>query len=252
MTATPIAVVTGANRGLGRSIVRALARSGHRVVAAHRPGSDIDPTLALLASEGADALPFALDLVDAGSHREAAARLAALLAGRWGATHLDLLVNNAGVGGFDAVDEVTPESFDAIVDTNLKGTFFLTQALLPLLERGGHVINVTTSLTRHASPATSVYAASKSAVESLSRSMAGELGHRGIRVNSIAPGPTATDFNGGAMRDDDGLRAVLSANTALGRVGSAAEIGDAVAALASPQMRWVTGERIEVSGGSFL
>jgi NAD(P)-dependent dehydrogenase (short-subunit alcohol dehydrogenase family) len=101
MTATPIAVVTGANRGLGRSIVRALARSGHRVVAAHRPGSDIDPTLALLASEGADALPFALDLVDAGSHREAAARLAALLAGRWGATHLDLLVNNAGVGGFD-------------------------------------------------------------------------------------------------------------------------------------------------------
>ncbi|MGL4256776.1 MAG: SDR family NAD(P)-dependent oxidoreductase [Microbacterium sp.] len=252
MTATPIALVTGANRGLGQSIVRSLARSGHRVVAAHRLGSDPAPTLALLAREGAEALPFTLDLTDAGSHRETAARLAALLATRWGATRLDLLVNNAGVGQFDAIDDVTPESFDAIVDTNFKGTFFLTQALLPLLEGSGHVINVTTSLTRHASPATSVYAASKSAVETLSRSLAGELGARGIRVNSVAPGPTATDFNGGAMRDDHTLRGVLSANTALGRVGSAEEIGDAVAALAAPGMRWITGERIEVSGGSFL
>ncbi|MEW1685118.1 SDR family oxidoreductase [Streptomyces sp. NPDC093594] len=171
---------------------------------------------------------------------------------RWGASRFDILVNNAGVGIFGPLESVTTDDFDTVMGTNVRGTFFLTQALVPLLARGGRVINVSTSLTRHTSPATSVYSASKAAVEALSRTLAAELGPRGIRVNSVAPGPTATDFNGGAMRDDAGMRQVLAGQTALGRVGEPEEIGDAIATLASDGLRWVTAQRIEVSGGALL
>ncbi|MDR7184401.1 NAD(P)-dependent dehydrogenase (short-subunit alcohol dehydrogenase family) [Microbacterium trichothecenolyticum] len=252
MTAQPTAVVTGANRGLGQSIALAFGRTGHRVIAAHRPGSDATETANLLRAENVCVLPWAIDVADAASHRDAVTSLRATLQAEWAVDRLDVLVNNAGIGAFARVDDVTPEALDALLATNLRGTFFLTQAMLPLLEGGGHVINISTSLTRHVSPATAVYAASKAAVETLSRSLAVELGPRGIRVNSVAPGPTATDFNGGAMRDDTALRAELAAHNALGRVGHASEIGDAVASLASHAMRWVTGERLEVSGGSFL
>ncbi|MWB97542.1 SDR family NAD(P)-dependent oxidoreductase [Agromyces seonyuensis] len=252
MTARSIAIVTGANRGLGQSIALALGRSGHQVVAAHRPGSDITETTDLLTAEHIPHLTWAVDVADVDSLSESTLRLRAALLLSWDSDHVDVLVNNAGVGSFGMFDEVTSDEFDALVATNLRGTYFTSQALLPLLDGRGHIINVTTSLTRHVSPATSIYAASKAAIETFSRSLAGELGPRGIRVNTIAPGPTATDFNGGAMRDDADLRAELSTRTALGRVGHADEIGDAVAALASSRMRWVTGERIEVSGGAYL
>ncbi|WP_156759348.1 SDR family NAD(P)-dependent oxidoreductase [Microbacterium karelineae] len=252
MTRTPTALVTGANRGLGQSIALALARSGHRVIAAHRPGSDVSETLTRIADAGGDALSITLDLSDVTRLRRAVVSLGDLLTQQWSSSHLDVLVNNAGIGVFGSVEAVTQEDFDAQIGTNLRGTFFLTQALLPLLDGDGHVINVSTSLTRHVSPATALYAASKAAVETLSRSLASELGPRGIRVNSIAPGPTATDFNGGAMRDSADMRSEIAVHTALGRVADPVEIGDAVSALASPQMRWVTGERLEVSGGAFL
>lgn len=252
MTRPPIALITGANRGLGQAIALAVGRAGHRIIAAHRPGSDATETLDLLHAENIAALPWTVDVDAADSHARAVATLRASMRAAWGTDDLDVLVNNAGVGAFGRIDDVTPEDFDRLVTTNLRGTFFLTQALLPLLEGGGHVINITTSLTRHVSPATAIYAASKAAIETLSRSLAAELGPRGVRVNSVAPGPTATDFNGGAMRDDPALRAELAAHTALGRVGHATEIGDAVAALSSHAMRWVTGERLEVSGGSYL
>lgn len=141
---------------------------------------------------------------------------------------------------------------DDTFGVNVRGPFLLIQALAPHLAEGGRVVNVSSSLSRHVSPATAVYAASKAAVEALSRSLALELGRRGIRINTIAPGPTATDFNGGAMRDDAELRAGLSQQTALGRVGEPAEIADAIVALVAPGMRWVTGERLEVSGGVLL
>ncbi|WP_181276496.1 SDR family NAD(P)-dependent oxidoreductase [Brevibacterium oceani] len=248
----PTALVTGANRGLGQSIAVSLARNGHRVVAAHRPGSDISETLTLIAEAGADSLPIALDLTDVPALQSAAASVDDMLAQKWGLSHLDVLINNAGIGVFGNFEAVTPEDFDAQLGTNLRGTFFLIQALLPLLDGGGHVVNISTSLTRHVSPATGLYAASKAAVETLSRSLAGELGPRGIRVNSIAPGPAATDFNGGAMRDNADMRSEIASHTALGRVADPAEIGNAVSTLVSPEMGWVTGERIEVSGGAFL
>ncbi|WP_038371574.1 SDR family NAD(P)-dependent oxidoreductase [Brachybacterium phenoliresistens] len=252
MNTAPTALITGSNRGLGQAIAHALARTGHRLVLAHRPGRDISETMRRVEEAGGEAMPLTIDIADLDGIRHLRAGLEAALRDRWGSAHLDVLVHNAGIGVFGSLEDATPEDFEALIGTNLRGTVFLTQALLPLLEGGGHVIAISTSLTRHVSPATSLYAASKAAVEAFSRSLAGELGPRGIRVNCIAPGPSATDFNSGAMRDSEELRSAIARSTALGRVADPAEIGEAVAALAAPGMRWVTGERLEVSGGAFL
>ena len=170
----------------------------------------------------------------------------------WNAGTVDVLVNNAGLGLFAPLGTITAEDFDASFAVNVRGPLFVTQAFLPHLAEGARIVNVSSSLSRHVSPATSVYAASKKALEALTRSLALELGPRGIRVNAIAPGPTATDFNGGAMRDSEAMRVALSEQTALGRVGEPDEIADAISALVSHELRWATGERIEVSGGVLL
>ena len=252
MTTVPIAFVTGANRGLGQGIAVALAECGHRVVVAHRECSDPGVTMRLIEAVGGDAIAASLDVADVSSFGALTSRLEQALAAQWGRSSLDVVINNAGIGLFDPFGDVTVERFDAMVDTNFRGTFFLLQALVPLMADGGTIVNVSTSLTRHVSPGTAVYAATKAAVEALTRSLAAELGPRGIRINTVAPGPTATDFNGGAMRDDPALRETLSANTALGHVGLPGDVASAVVALVSGQMRWVTAERLEVSGGAFL
>ncbi|MFJ9690335.1 SDR family NAD(P)-dependent oxidoreductase [Streptomyces bacillaris] len=252
MTADGIALVTGANRGLGRSTARALAARGMRVVVTHRgDAAGAEETARNVRAAGGTAAVVRLDLADLASFGAFTAELSGLLES-WGASRLDVVVNNAGVGVFGPLEAVTAADFDTVFGTNVRGTFFLVQALVPMLAEGAHVINVSSSLTRHTSPATSVYSASKAAVEALSRTLAAELGPRGIRVNSVAPGPTATDFNGGAMRDDAALRDGLAGRTALGRVGEPEEIGDAVAALASEDLRWMTAQRVEVSGGVLL
>jgi NAD(P)-dependent dehydrogenase (short-subunit alcohol dehydrogenase family) len=249
----PIAVVTGGNRGLGRATAHALAQRGFAVVLTYRGDADeASRVVADIRAAGGDAIAARLDLSDVASFAAFAGDLLRDIAERWGGSGIDVLVNNAGIGLFGNLEHATVDDFDALIGTNLRGTFFLIQALAPSMGDGGRIINVSTSLTRHVSPGTSLYAASKTAVESITRSLAVELGPRGIRINSIAPGPTATDFNGGAMRDDPALRSSLAANTALGRVGQPEEIADAIAGLASSELRWVTAERIEVSGGSLL
>ncbi|MGW1738439.1 SDR family NAD(P)-dependent oxidoreductase [Nocardia sp. NPDC001965] len=253
MTSEKIALVTGASRGLGRSAALALAHRGTKVVVTYRKGAQgATDTVRMIQEAGGDALSIPLDIGDIETFDAFGTELVERLRDRWHTDTLDVLVNNAGIGLFNPITEVTAADFDAVVNTNFRGTFFLIQALIPHIPAGGRIINVSTSLTRHASPGTSVYSASKAALEVLTRSLAVELGARGIRINAVAPGPSATDFNGGAMRDDPGLRSTLAAHTALGRVGEPDEIGDAIAALASDDMRWITAERIEVSGGSLI
>lgn len=248
-----IAIVTGANRGLGRGTAIALAERGIRVVLTYRgEAAQAERVVREIQDAGGDAIAERLDLADVDSLAGFRDAMLRRVEERWGATGFDVLVNNAGVGVFGSIEEVSVDDFELVIGTNLRGTFFLTQALVPHMLEGGRIVNVSTSLTRHVSPGTSVYSVSKAAVESLTRSLAVELGPRGIRVNSVAPGPTATDFNGGAMRDDPALRRTLAAGTALGRVGEPVEIADAIAALVSDDLRWVTAERIEVSGGSLL
>lgn len=247
-----IAIVTGAGRGLGRATATELARRGYRVVVTARDLSDAHSVADEIATLGGDAIPQRLDVADSDAIREAVEELVENISSRWGATTVDLLVNNAGVGLFSPLEHVTVDDFDLTFAVNVRGPVLVTQALAPHLSSGARIVNISSSLSRHVSPATSVYAASKAALEAWSRSVAVELGPRGIRVNTLAPGPTATDFNGGAMRDNVEMRRHLGEQTALGRVSEPGEIADAVAALASDDLRWVTGERIEVSGGVLL
>ena len=247
---TRIALVTGANRGLGRATALALARNKIKVVAASRGGADA--VVDEIVDTGGEAIAVRLDVADL--HSIEAARVAVLagIGQEWDATTIDVLVNNAGVGLFAPMGAISAADFDTTFAVNVRGPLFVTQAFLPHLADGASIVNVSSSLSRHVSPGTSVYAASKKALEALTRSLAAELGPRGIRVNAIAPGPTATDFNGGAMRDSGVMREALSGQTALGRVGEPEEIADAVAALVSHEFRWATGERIEVSGGVLM
>ncbi|AWB87749.1 SDR family NAD(P)-dependent oxidoreductase [Mycetocola zhujimingii] len=248
-----IAVVTGGNRGLGRATALALSQRDFAVVLTYRGDADeASRVVEEIRAAGGDAIATRLDLADVASFADFTASLRRDIEERWGRSVIDVLVNNAGIGLFGVLEDATVDQFDALFGTNVRGTFFLIQALAPHVADGGRIINVSTSLTRHVSPGTSLYAASKTAVEAITRSLAVELGPRGIRINSIAPGPTATDFNGGAMRDDHNLRSHLADNTALGRVGQPDEIADAITALASSELRWMTAERIEVSGGALL
>lgn len=247
---TRTALVTGANRGLGRATALALARRGLRVVVASR--GDASEVVDEIVTSGGEAVSVQLDVADPHSIDTARVAANAAMEQEWGTSALDVLVNNAGIGLFAPLGGITADDVDATFAVNVRGPLLVTQAFLPHLSDGASVANVSSSLSRHVSPATSVYAASKKALEALTRSLALELGPRGIRVNSIAPGPTATDFNGGAMRDSDAMRAALSEQTALGRVGDPEEIADAISALVSHELRWATGERIEVSGGVLL
>jgi NAD(P)-dependent dehydrogenase (short-subunit alcohol dehydrogenase family) len=252
MTAPNTVLITGAARGLGQSTAAALAAAGSKVIVTYRgDAADADATLDAVTDAGSVAAPLRLDVSTAASFPAFASEVRRVL-DSWGETHLGALVNNAGIGLFAGIEDVTEEEFDRSIATNVKGPLFLIQALMPLMTAGSSVVNISTMLTRRASPGSVVYASSKTAVEGLALALANELGSKGICINTIAPGPTATDFNGGAMRDNDQLREALAGQTALGRVGEPDEVSDAIVALVSSGMRWVTGERIEVSGGSLL
>ncbi len=177
-------------------------------------------------------------------------------AARWpasgGGATFDHLINNAGHGEFAPLAETREAQFDGLFNVHVKGVFFLVQTLLPLLADGGRIVNFSSGLTRVSYPGFSAYAAAKAAVEMLSVYMARELGGRGITVNTIAPGAIATDFGGGLVRDDAEVNAQFAAMTALGRVGVPEDIGPMIASLLRDDNRWVTAQRIEVSGGQTI
>ena len=161
------------------------------------------------------------------------------------------LVNNAGVYPLGGLADTTEEIWDEALSVNLKGPFLLTQKLLPLIEDGGRILNVSSGLARFTFPGSSAYAAMKGAVEVLTRYLAKELGPRGIAVNTVAPGSIATDFGGGGANTPE-AEAFMASVTALGRHGVPDDIGPMIAALLSDDNRWVNAQRIEVSGGAFL
>ena len=167
----------------------------------------------------------------------------------WGRDSFDHLVNNAGHGEMTSFEETTEAQFDRLFDVHVKGVFFLTQALLPLLADGGRIVNFSSGLTRVTYPGFSAYSAAKGAIEILTLYLARELGSRGITANTIAPGAIETDFLGGAVRDTPEYNEAFAQMIALGRVGVPDDIGPAVASLLGPDNRWVTAQRIEVSGG---
>jgi len=201
---------------------------------------------------GRRAVALQLDVGDSKSFAAFAERVGSVLASTWQRERFDYLVNNAGTGAHASFAETTEEQFDLLANVHLKGTFFLTQKLLPLIEDGGRIVNTSSGLARFTFPGYAAYAAMKGGIEVLTRYMAKELAARGITVNTIAPGAIETDFGGGAVRDNAQLNAQIAGVTALGRVGRPDDIGGAVAALLKDGNRWITGQRIEVSGGMML
>lgn len=252
-TSTPIALVTGGSRGLGRDMALKLAAQGTDVVLTYRSRRDeAAAVVAAIEAAGRRAVALALDVADSAGFDAFVAQVAEVLRTHWQRERFDYLVNNAGIGVRAPFVEIDEAQFDLLVNVQLKGPFFLTQKLLPLMADGGRILNVSSGLTRFALPGYSAYAAMKGAVEVLTRYQAKELGARGIAVNVLAPGAIETDFGGGAVRDNAELNAFVAANTALGRAGLPEDIGAAAAALLGPGGRWINGQRIEASGGMFL
>lgn len=250
---TPIVLITGGSRGLGRSAALAAARSGIDVVLTYlKQSTEAQTVVAEIERLGRRAVALPLDVGNVRSFEGFAGELAQALKTHWQRERFDFLVNNAGMGVHAPITDTTEAQFDALVNVHLKGVFFLTQQLLPLMNDGGRILNFSSGLARFALPGYGAYAAMKGAIEVLSRYLAKELGQRGIAVNVVAPGAIETDFGGGAVRDNAELNAYVATHTALGRVGQPEDIGPLVAALLQPATRWVNAQRIEASGGMFL
>ncbi|MGK4001550.1 SDR family oxidoreductase [Sorangium sp. So ce1036] len=250
---SPVALITGGSRGLGKSMALHLAERGAGVILTYRSAAaEAAGVVKQIEARGGKAAALALDVGDTRGFDAFAGAVRAELAGRFGRDRLDCLVNNAGIGAHASFAETTEEQFDALMNVHLKGTFFLTQKLLPLLADGGRILNVSSGLARFTYPGYSAYAAMKGGVEVLTRYLAKELGPRKISVNVLAPGAIETDFGGGRVRDDAELNRALAAQTALGRVGLPDDIGGLVALLLAPESHWITGQRIEASGGMML
>jgi NAD(P)-dependent dehydrogenase (short-subunit alcohol dehydrogenase family) len=250
---TPIALITGASRGLGRSTAMHLAQQGNDVILTYRERADEAQQVVLqIEALGRRAVALPLDVAHSAGFKAFAERVREVLAATWQRQQFDHLVNNAGIGIHASFADTSEAQFDSLMNIHLKGAFFLTQALLPLVADGGRIVNLSSGLARFALPGYAAYGAMKGAIEVLSRYLAKELGPRGITVNVIAPGAIETDFGGGAVRDNAQLNAFVASQTALGRAGLPDDIGGAIASLLRPENRWITGQRIEVSGGMFL
>jgi NAD(P)-dependent dehydrogenase (short-subunit alcohol dehydrogenase family) len=249
---TRIALVTGGSRGLGRSTVLALAARGvHSIFTykSNRPAAD--EVVALAERAGVKASALQLDTGDVGAFAGFVDEVRHVLGGL-GMERFDFLVNNAGTSHRANIVEVTEEDFDGLFAVHVKGVFFLTQKLLPLMNDDGRIVNVSSGLTRFIIPGSAAYGAMKGAVEVLTKYMAKELGGRRIAVNVVAPGAIETDFSGGMLRDNPDIKKRVADATALGRPGLPDDIGPMIASLLSEDNRWVNAQRIEVSGGMMI
>ncbi len=248
-----IALITGGNRGLGKDMAYAISDAGTHVVITYRNGTDqANEVVADIRKKGVQAAALQLDVADSSSFAAFKASLETVLKDELDARQIDFLVNNAGIGHHATFAETTEEAFDNLMNTHLKGGFFLTQTLLPMLNDGGSIVNISTGLARFSLPGYGAYAAMKGGLETLTKYQAKELGARGIRVNIVAPGAIETDFGGGVVRDNKEVNGFIASQTTLGRVGLPEDIGGVVAFLTSDASRWITGQRLEVSGGMFL
>jgi NAD(P)-dependent dehydrogenase (short-subunit alcohol dehydrogenase family) len=250
---TPIALITGGSRGLGRSMALHLAERGVDLIVTYRAAKDEATAVHdRIVALGRKAVVLPLDVADSDSFTAFAAAVGQALASTWRRERFDYLVNNAGTSLHAGITETTAAQLDALFAVHFKGPFLLTQRLLPLIADGGRILNVSSGLARMTMVGTSAYGAMKAAVETLTRYQALELAPRKITVNVIAPGAVATDFSGGMVRDNPEVNRRVAAATALGRVGLPDDIGGAVAMLLSPEAGWLNGQRVEFSGGMNL
>jgi len=252
-TSPRIALITGGSRGLGKNTALHLAREGVGIILTYVGNrAAADATVTELQALGSKAVALQLDLANSASFPAFAQAVRTALQQQWQSERLTYLVNNGGMGMHATIEETTEAVFDELFNVHLKGMFFLTQALLPLLADGGRIINISSGLARFSLPGYAAYAAMKGGVEVMTRYMAKEFGARGISVNTVAPGAIETDFGGGRVRDNAQLNAFVASQTALGRAGLPDDIGAAIASLLRPDNGWINAQRVEVSGGMFI
>lgn len=248
-----IAIITGGSRGLGKNTVEHLVKKNIGVIFTYlHKKEDADSLVNEIEKAGGKAHALHLDVSNTKTYSEFVIEVKKVLKQKWNTENFDFLVNNAGYGLHASFMQTTEEDFDGLVDVHLKGTFFLTQTLVPFMNNGGRIVNISSGLARFSLPGYSAYAAMKGAVEVLTRYMARELGERKISVNTIAPGAIATDFGGGVVRDNPEVNSYIANQTALGRVGEPDDIGGAISMLLSDESGWINAQRIEVSGGMFV
>ena len=246
-TPTHLTLITGASRGIGAATALECARRGMGVILTYKDQREAaDAIVHQIAAAGGKAVALRLDVGDIASFEGFGAAVRHALDTTWGAARLQGLVHNAGHGLYSPIEQVTPDQFDSLLNVHLKGPFFLTQTLLPLLADGASIVNLTSATTRVATAGVAPYAAAKGALDVLTRYMAKEFGARRIRANAVSPGAIRTDLGGGL---NDAFETMLAAQTALGRVGEAGEVASVIASLLGSDLAWVNAQTIEVGGG---
>lgn len=247
-----IALVTGASRGIGRGIALRLAQEG-ALVAVHYGSKqkEAEAVVHEIQQRGGAAFAIGADLRTGNGIRHLYAGLDEALQRHTGDNRFDILVNNAGIGQILTLEETTEESFDEVMDINVKAPLFVIQHALPRLQDGGRIINLSSFVTRAASPSVFAYSISKGAINTLTLVLAKQLGSRFITVNAILPGIINTDMNAGTLQNPEGQKYAAGLST-FNRWGEPDDVADIAAFLASADSRWVTGQLIDASGGSQL
>ncbi|SFB55801.1 NAD(P)-dependent dehydrogenase, short-chain alcohol dehydrogenase family [Rhizobium sp. NFR07] len=244
-----IAIITGGSRGMGRDTAMRLAHQGVSSIITYNSRRDeAEKVVTAVREAGAAAVALQLNVGQADTFDRFVTQVRNALA-LLGASRFDYLVNNAGTSSTATLQNGTEAELDAQFAVHFKGPFLLTQKLLPLMNDGGRIVNISSGLARFSFPGRTIYGPMKAAVEALTRYMAMELGARRIAVNVVAPGAIATDFSGGVVRDNPEVAKTLASHTALGRVGGPDDVGPVIAGLLSDNFGWVNGQRIEVAGG---
>jgi 3-oxoacyl-[acyl-carrier protein] reductase len=244
-----VALVTGSSRGIGRAIARRLAEDGALVIINYAGNAEAaESVVSEITAAGGEALAIQAKLGGPSETDKLFSGFEDALKHREGGARLDILVNNAGLAYFGKVSEAGEENFDDVFAGNTKTPFLVTTYALRFLAPGARIINISSGASKRPGTLFGLYAMAKAALDAMTLALAAELGPRGITVNTVAPGWTATDANASARQDEAVIRAVEN-ETALGRLGAPDDIARVVAFLASEDGGWVTGQYIDASGG---
>lgn len=248
-----IAIVTGGSNGIGKATAIELGKRGIGVILTyHSNRNGADAIVKEIEETGSRAVALKLDLSERSTFAEFTRQVKESLRRVWNRDSFDYLVNNGGTGGGMPFSEISDDYFDKIFNTNFKGPFFLTQQLVGFIEDGGRIVNTSSSSSKQAFVGYSAYGSSKAAMTCWTRYLAKELAPRQIRVNSVSPGPTHTNFGDGAFDKNPEFSKILGAQAALGRVGQPDDLAKVIVNLLSDDFGWVTAQDIEVSGGHLL